>query len=63
MEEEHQKKISQMIRSANERTRLLHNVTKPTAWRGGVQILKEKEEDAKPLVRGGKSGQRIGYDL
>ena len=22
--------------------------TKPTAWRGGVQILKEEEEDAKP---------------
>ena len=26
-------------------------MTKPTAWRGGKQILKNEEEDAKPLTR------------
>ena len=30
---------------------LLHKITKPRAWRGGAQILKDEEEDAKPLAR------------
>ena len=29
---------------------MLHKITKPTAWRGGVQILKEEEEDSKHLA-------------
>ena len=30
----------------------MHKITKPTVWRGGgVQILKEEEEDAKLLAR------------
>ena len=29
----------------------LHEITKPTAWRGGVQILTKEEEGAKPLAR------------
>ena len=39
-----------MIKSADGSARLLHKITKPTAWRG-VQILKKEEEDAKPLAR------------
>ena len=48
MEEEHQKKVSQMIKIADESGGLLHEITKPTVWRGELQILKEEEEDAKP---------------
>ena len=40
--------MSRMIASADGGIGPLHKITKPTAWRGGVQILKEKEEDVKP---------------
>ena len=30
---------------------LLHKIAKPTMWRGGVQIVKEVEEDARLLDR------------
>ena len=40
-----------MIRSAQGGTGLLHKITKPTGWRGGVQVLEEVEEDVKPLAR------------
>ena len=43
--------VSRMINSADGGSGLLHNITKPTAWREGTQILKEEEEDAKPLAR------------
>ena len=36
MEEMHQRRVEKMIESAE-----------PTMWRGGVQILKEEEEDAR----------------
>ena len=39
-----------MIKRADGSRGLLHKNTKPTAWRGGGQLLK-KEEDAKPLAR------------
>ena len=39
------------MNSAEVGTRLLQKITKSTAWRGGVQILKEEEEDVKPLAR------------
>ena len=39
-----------MIKSAEGSAGLLHKITKPTMWRGGVQILKE-EEDARLLDR------------
>ena len=29
----------------------LHKITKPTAWRGGAQILKKEEEDVRLLDR------------
>ena len=48
MEELHQPKVSQMIKSAEGSAGLLHKITKPTARRGGAQILK-KEEDANLL--------------
>ena len=46
MEAEHQTFVSRMTASADGGASLLHKITKPTAWRGGVQILKEEEEDA-----------------
>ena len=51
MKEVHQRKVSQMIKSADESAGLLHKITKPPAWRGGVQILKEEEENARPMNR------------
>ena len=50
MEEKHQRKVEKMIKSAEGSAGLLHKITKPTMWRGGVQILKE-EEDASFLDR------------
>ena len=52
MEEMHQDKVAQMIESAEGSTGLLHKISKPTAWRGGAQILKSEEEDARLLDRG-----------
>ena len=51
MEELHQHKVAQMMKSAEGSAGLLHKITKPTAWRGGTQILKEEEEDARLLDR------------
>ena len=39
MEELYQQRVSQMIKSAEDSAGLLHKITKPAAWRGGVQIL------------------------
>ena len=50
MEVRHQQKVVQMIKSAEGSAGLLHKITKPTAWRGGTQILK-KEEYARLLDR------------
>ena len=41
--------VTQMIESAEGCAGLLHKVTKPTAWRGGAQVLKKEEEDARLL--------------
>ena len=38
-----------MIKSAEGSAGLLHKIAKPTMWRGGVQILKREEEDARLL--------------
>ena len=54
MEEMHQERVNQMIRSAEGSAGLLHKITKPTAWRGGAQISKKKkkkEEDVRLLDR------------
>ena len=51
MEEMHQRKVENMIKSAAGSAGLLHKITKPTKWRGGVQILEKEEEDAKLLER------------
>ena len=40
-----------MIKSAEGSAWLLPKITKPTAWRGGAQILKKEEEDARLLDR------------
>ena len=51
MEEMHQQMVKQMIESAEGSAGLLHRTTKPTAWRGGAQILKKEEDDARLLDR------------
>ena len=50
MEEMHQRKVENMIKSAEGSAGFLHTITKPTMWRGGVQIPK-KEEDERLLDR------------
>ena len=51
MEEMHQHKVAQMIKGAEGSAGLLHKIFKPTAWRGGMQILVKEEEDARLLDR------------
>ena len=51
MEEMRQQRVKQMVKSAEGSAGLLHKITKPTAWRGGAQILKKEEEDARLLDR------------
>ena len=51
MEEMHQKKVEQMIKRAEGSAGLLHNITKPTPWRRGAQILEKKEEDVRLSYR------------
>ena len=51
MEELHQQRVTQMIKSAEGSAGLLHEITKPTSWRGGAQILEKEEEDARLLDR------------
>ena len=51
MEEMHQQRVNQIIKSAEGRAGLLHKITKPATWRGGAQILKNEEEDARLLDR------------
>ena len=47
----HQQRTNQMIKNAKGSAGLLHKFTKPTARRGGAQILKKEEEDARLLDR------------
>ena len=51
LEVEHPKLVSRMTKSADGRTAPLKKITKPKARRREVQILKEAEEDVKPLAR------------
>ena len=51
MEELHQQKVKHVIKSAEGSAGLVHKNTKPTAWRGGTQILKREEEDSRLLDR------------
>ena len=46
MDEMHQQKVNQFIKRFEGSVWLLHKITKPTAWRGGTQILEKEEEDA-----------------
>ena len=47
----HQQKVSQMIKSAEGGAGFLHKNTKPTAWRGGAQVLEKEEEDVRLMNR------------
>ena len=49
VEEMHQRKVEKIIKSAEVSAGLLHKITKPTMWRGGVQILEKEEEDVRLL--------------
>ena len=51
MEEMHQQKLEQMIKSADGSVGLLHTITMPTPWMGGAQVLEKEEEDARLLDR------------
>ena len=51
MEEMHQQKLEQMIKSAQGSAGLLHKFTKPAPWRRGAQFLEKEEEDARELDR------------
>ena len=51
MEALHQQRVSQMIKSAEGSAGRLQKITKPTEKRGGAQILKKEEEDARLLDR------------
>ena len=51
MKEMHQQKVEQVIKSAEGSAGLLHEITKPTPWRRGAQILEKEEEDARLLDR------------
>ena len=51
MEEMHQHKVPQIIKSAEGSAGLLHKISKPTPRRGGAQILEKEEEDARLLDR------------
>ena len=44
MEEMHPRKVEKTMESAEGSAGLLHKITKPTMWRGGLQILKKEEE-------------------
>ena len=59
IEEMHQQKVTQMIKSAEGSAGLLHKITSPTAWREGAQILKKEEEGWTVVMQRGKSGQSI----
>ena len=50
-EESHQRRVMQMIRNVEGSAGLLHQITKPTVWRGGAQILEKEEEDARLIKR------------
>ena len=63
MEDMHQHKVAQMIESAEGSAGLLHKISKPTAWRRGVQILVNEEEDAKLLGRCEARKERMGKAL
>ena len=63
MEVMHQRKVEKMIKSAEGSAGLLHKITKPTIWRGGVQILKKEEEDARLLDRCAAKRKRMGKEL
>ena len=51
MEEMHQRKVVKVFKSAEGSAGLLRKITKPTMWRGGVQMLEKEEEDARLLDR------------
>ena len=49
MEEMLSIRVNQMVKSSDGSVRLLHKITKPTAWRGVAQMLKKEEEDVRLL--------------
>ena len=44
MEDMHQQRVNQMIKSAEGSAGLLHKITEPATWKGGAHILKTEEK-------------------
>ena len=64
MEEMHQHKVAQMIKSAEGSAGLsCTRSRKPTAWRGGAQILEKEEEDADCWTAVKHEEERMGEAL
>ena len=62
--EEHQKVGDPMRSSVQGRPGFLQRITKPAAWRRGfLQVLKELEEDAEPMLRCEEKRIRVGEAL
>ena len=49
MEDLHQQRVNQMIKSAEGSAGLLHMITKPAARRGGVKILGERRRGCQAI--------------
>ena len=47
-DEEHQKLFSRMVASAQRGADLMHKITRPTAWKRGMQVLEELEDSVQP---------------
>ena len=50
-EEKHREFVRRMIASAEGGAGWLHRFSKPTVWRGGIRILREEEEENRPVER------------
>ena len=51
------KQVTRAISGAKGGAGVLHRMTKPTAWRGGLQVMEHLEEDAKPMRKCGEKRQ------
>ena len=51
MQEVHQHRVAQMMKSAEGSAGLFYKISTLTSWRGGAQILVNEEEDARLLDR------------
>ena len=62
-DEEHRKLVTRMISSPESGAGFLHILTKPTTWRGCLQVLEDWEEGAKSMRRCERKEERVGEVL